>query len=105
MKADNEINIHITKALVTRVSIDLEGEKPKYVISGWLTTDSGRKVSEFSFWSETWVSKDKQIEIPIDVHRYAAEIFKTLKPLIYLKLNEEWPWLASGLEKKEEIPS
>jgi len=104
MDKSNEIGIHITKALVTEVRIDLsDGEKPKYVVCGVLTTDQGKKVSEFTFWNDTWITSDKRIEIPVEIHMHAAEIFRALKPIVYRKLNDEWPQLSRVSESKDVV--
>lgn len=104
MDKSNEIGIHITKALVTEVNIDLsDGEKPKYYVKGVLTTDQGKKVSEFVFFNDTWASSDKRIEIPVEIHMHAAEIFRALKPIVYRKLNDEWPQLERVAHQKDVV--
>lgn len=103
MDKSNEICINITKALITSITIDLsDGEKPKYTVQGGLTTDKGKKVSDFVFWNQSWAS-DKEIEIPVEVHMHAAEIFRALKPIVYRKLNDEYPMLTRVTQTDEAV--
>lgn len=103
MNKSNEICINITKALITEIHIDLSnGESPKYTIQGVLTTDKGKQVSSFTYWNMDYMG-DKRIEIPIDVHMHAAEIFKALKPVIYRKLNDEYPMLTRVSQSKDTV--
>lgn len=94
MNKSQEICINITRALITEIHIDLSnGEKPKYTVQGVLTTDKGKQVSSFTYYNMEWAG-DKHIEIPVNVHMNAAEIFRALKPIIYKKLNDEYPMLT-----------
>lgn len=86
MSKINEIDIKITKAIVTSVGVELEGEEPKYTIKGWLVSEQGQRVSEFMFWSNSYGDTNK-IEIPVEMHQISAELFKVVTPVIYKKIN------------------
>lgn len=86
MSKINEIEIKITKAIVTSIGIELEEEKPKYTVKGWLVSDHGVRISEFMFWSNSWSDANK-IEVPIDIHQLSADIFRSMTPVIYKKIN------------------
>jgi hypothetical protein len=105
MSKINEININITKALITKISIELEGDTPKYTVSGKLLTEQGMAVSDFIFMSEkSYWSEDKVIEVPMGIHFHSAEIFKALTPVIYKKINGLFKELPAPKQGEEELP-
>jgi hypothetical protein len=83
----NELNIKVTKAVITSVTFQMEEEKGLVVnVHGSMFTDKGLKVSEFNFYSDGW-SEENKIVIPIDFHMKATDIFEKLTPIIYEKIN------------------
>jgi len=88
MKKINELNININKAIVTEVTLSLEENGLSVNVIGGLFTDQGKKVSNFNFSTKkySWDS-DNDIEIPMSLNFPAKEIFETLTPIIYEKLN------------------
>jgi len=90
MSKVNEIDIHIEKAIVTRVSIELKGDRPSYTISGALLTKQGLQVADFTFWDKDgneWMSDDKLIRIHPTINFMVGDIFRELQPIITEKLN------------------
>jgi len=94
MKRINELNITINKALITEVHLSLEDEGLQIYVKGDLLTDSNKKVSEFSFSSQFYSSN--KIEVPMDIHPYAREIFERMTPVIYEKLGQSFKALPKG---------
>lgn len=86
MSKINEIDIKITKAIVTSIGIELEEDTPKYTIKGWLVSEHGLRVSEFMFWSDSY-SDTRKIEVPVTVHQLSAALFKAATPIVYKKIN------------------
>lgn len=86
MSKINEINIKITKAIVTSIGIELDDEKPKYTVKGWLVTEHGQRISEFMFWTDCYADTYK-LEVPVEIHQIAAELFRNMTPVIYKKIN------------------
>jgi len=87
MSKINEININITKAVVTKISIELDIDKqvPVFTIQGTLVSDTGRKVSDFVYGSD-WYN-DSKIEIPASANFPSSELFKIFTPIICEKIN------------------
>ncbi|MGH7204537.1 MAG: hypothetical protein ACREHC_08930 [Candidatus Levyibacteriota bacterium] len=96
MSKINEININIKKAVMTQINVEL-GKEGKVAISvkGQLLTEQGKPVSDFWFNNSTWISEDRQIEIPTHVHMLIGDIFKEMTPLIYKKLNDSYKQLPA----------
>ena len=101
MKRVNEIDIKITKAIVTSIGIELDDDQPRYTVKGWLVSEHGLRVSEFMFWSNSYGDTNK-IEIPIEIHRYSAEIFKAMTPVIHKKINGMYKELPAPKEASKK---
>ena len=88
MKKINELNINISTAVITSVTLSLGEEGLEVIVSGSLMTDSGQQVSNFQFNSKkySW-EKESEIEVPLSLNFPAKEIFEKLTPVIYEKLN------------------
>lgn len=91
----NELNIKITKAVITRVIIELQDDKPSYSIFGQFISEQGLRVSDFHFMSSSW-GQDSKIEIPPELHVYSSQLFKALTPVIYEKINGRFLQLGDG---------
>jgi len=100
MSKINEIDIKITKAIVTSIGIELEEDQPKYTIKGWLVSENGLRVSEFMFWSNSYGDQNK-IEIPVEIHRFSADIFRAMTPVIYKKINGLYKQLPAPKHEKD----
>lgn len=98
MNKFNEVNINIKKALITKVSISLKEEngqpKPSFDVFATLMTEEGKSVSDMYFGSDWFLSDDKKLEIPVELHLKAAEFFKLLTPIMYAKLNDTYKQLT-----------
>jgi hypothetical protein len=104
MSKVNEIKININRAIITKVWIELgdmdeEQKVPHFTVFGWLLSDTGRKVSEFTFWSNMY-NPDAKIEIPLELHPHAGEIFRILQPVISKKFNNLYKALPAPKKKK-----
>ena len=87
-KRINELEIKVTKAIITKISIELDENKlqPEFEIQGSLISDKGRKVSSFIFYTGAY-SDTMKLEVPPTVNFPASELFKLLTPVIYEKIN------------------
>lgn len=87
MKRINELNIKINRAVITRVSVELDFEtnKPSWTISGKLVTQQGIAISDFCFSSDSWQDKNK-IEVPSLADLSARGLFEIFTPVIMEKL-------------------
>jgi len=96
MKKVNELEIKITKALITSISIDLDAQNniPNFTVSGQLITEQGQAISSFSFATNHW-KEDSTINVPMTIHNPAREIFELLTPVIYEKINGVFPKLSA----------
>lgn len=101
MKQINELKIEINKAVITHIEIELKGEKPVWTIRGKLITKQGMAISGFYFSNETWISEDKQIEIPINANVLGRELFVNFTPVIMEKLGNMFKQLPKGKSKNE----
>jgi hypothetical protein len=98
MNKINELNIKINKAVITKVTIelDIETNEPTWTVQGALITSTNKKVSDFVFSSETWYSEDKRLKVPSYLHLPARDIFEAFTPVIYEKLGETFLALPQG---------
>lgn len=92
----NEIEVKITKAVITSVTVEIDKDEPVYTVSGNLLTEHGMKVSTFQFSNRDWYSEQSKISIPYLVHAWSAEIFKALNPVVRDKINGMFKQLPSG---------
>lgn len=95
----NELEIKITKAVITQISITLEDKGPKYDVTGELVSDKGVSISRFYYSSKTWPSEEN-LEIPVPIHSLATDLFKTMTPVIYKKINGLHLELKEGKKKE-----
>lgn len=96
----NELNINITKAVITSVTLRLGDEGLLVEVSGSLLTDQGKKISSFNFANNHWQDEMK-FDLPFEINMPAKEIFKLLTPKVYAKINGEFRSLSSG--KQNEV--
>jgi hypothetical protein len=100
MSRINELEIKITKAIITKVEIELGSKgKPELTVYGQLLTDKGKKISTFMYGSNAWET-DNEIEFPLSLHLPAKEIFEKLTPIIYDKINGKFTMIEE--EKAED---
>lgn len=98
----NEININIKKALITKVNIELKDEgKVEITATVQLLTEQNKVISEVWFSNNTWMSDERKIEIPVDVHIQIGEIFRKLTPVVYQKMNDSYTQLPAVTSKKK----
>lgn len=90
----NEINIKITKAVITQITISLKDSEKgaTFDITGELLTEGGKKVSTFYFETDGW-QKDRKIELPTYINLPARELFEAITPEVYKRINDSFPML------------
>ena len=87
MKKINEIDIHIDKAVVTRISIELkENNKAEWIITASLITKNNKKLTEMHFGNFHW-DLEKNSTIPLEADMHARELFKLMQPVIINEIN------------------
>lgn len=100
MSKINELNINISKAIITDIELKLDEEKGLVVsVSGSLLTKENRPVSTFRYSSEAW-SDENKIEVPFDLNNPARTIFERMTPVIYEKLGNAFKPLPAPKNKK-----
>lgn len=92
----NELSIKINKAIVTKISVelDLETQKPTWWVCGKLVTDQGMAISDFQFSNDSWNEKNK-IQVPLAADGHARELFLVFSPVILEKLGNMFKSLPS----------
>ena len=100
MKQINEIDIKITKAVVTAVKISLDEDGVNLEVSGDLISDTKRKVTSFSYSSDAWQGNQK-IKIPSSIHLPARKLFEIAQPLVIEKIQGHFKALPSGRKKHD----
>lgn len=91
----NELNINITKAVITSISIELGDKEAEWSISGKLLTKENKEISNFSFGSEHY-NDDRKIEIPVSMNVWARNMFEELAPVIKEKRQNWYFSFGSG---------
>lgn len=91
----NEVDIRITRADITSVSIGLKEGEWQLFISGNLVSETGQEVTSFSYSSEAWNDKTK-IEVPMSVSGIGAALFQIVQPIIIEKIQGHFRSLESG---------
>lgn len=101
MSKINEININIKKAIMTQLNVELGKEgKVDITIRGQLLTDQGKAVSDFWFNNGEYITDEKKIVIPPNVHMLIGDIFKAMTPEIYKKMNDVYKQLPASTKEK-----
>ncbi len=95
----NELNINIKKALITDISLRLGDKGLEVDVTGSLLTESGKRVSSFSFRTNHWNDEDK-LEVPFEINEPARRIFELLTPAIYKRIEGEFKQLSAGGKSK-----
>jgi hypothetical protein len=96
----NEVDIRITRADITSVSIGLENGEWQLSISGNLVSETGQEVTSFSYSSNGWNDKTK-IEVPIAIPGIGAALFQIVQPLIIEKIQGHFRSLEAGESEVE----
>jgi hypothetical protein len=94
----NEINIKINRAIVTKISIELDEEKPTWWITGALISESGKKISEFGMSNSHW-DDSKNIEIPVEAQMLGRQLFEVFMPILRKQVDGEFKVLEDGKRK------
>jgi hypothetical protein len=102
----NEVDIKITKVVITRISIELEEGKdePTYNVTGKLLTEQGMNVSEVHFTNQSWYDESKKIKIPWAANIHSAEIFQAFIPVVSEKINGIFKALPAPKKKDDNVP-
>jgi hypothetical protein len=95
MKRINELNINISKAVITDIKLRLSKEGLEVEVYGDLITKTGKSISHFSFSTTHW-EEDQKLQVPMDIHNPARKIFEILTPVIYSKIEGEFKALPKG---------
>lgn len=96
----NELNINITKAVISSISVELGDEGAEWSVSGKLLTKENREISNFNFSSDSY-SDDRKIKIPVSMDIWARNMFETLTPVIYEKINGQFKALPEGKNERK----
>lgn len=86
MKKVTDLEIKITRAVITQITWQMKGEKPQWYVTGELLTQTGRKVSEFTFYTSAWTD-DTKIELPVIIDAHMAPIIEAVTKPVLEKLN------------------
>ncbi len=86
MKKINELDIRITRAEIAQITWSMRNDSHSWTISGHLLTESGRKVSDFTFSTSAW-NEDMKIELPPTIDAHMRAIIETVTLPVLDKLN------------------
>jgi len=95
MKKVNELNINITKAVISSITVELGDDGVVWRVNGKLLTKDGKEISTFNFSTDSYCDSRK-IEVPISANVWARNMFEELTPVIYRKINGEFKSLSKG---------
>lgn len=74
--------------VITRISIKPQEDGVLiFDVSGALITETGHKISEVSFSNESWYSKERKIDVPVEVYTEALKMFTAFLPIMSEKVN------------------
>ena len=103
MKNVNELNIKITKAVITGISVELDFDtkEPTWTINGKLVTSAGKAISSFGFSTHRW--SDNKITVPMSANLSGRALFEIFTPVIMEKLGETFKALPAPRKAKKVV--
>jgi hypothetical protein len=91
----NEVDIRITRAEVTAVTIGLEDGVWKLSIAGNLISETGHVMTSFNYSSHSW-NDEAKIEVPLAASGLGAKLFEMIEPIIIKKIQGHFNALTDG---------